>query len=227
MATKVSLPAPTSNTEPKEFGLSTIREVSREFGLTLRALRYYEHRGLLNPVRIESSRLYDDAQKLRLQMIVKCKQLGFTLSEIADLLETAIDEDALDLQLDKDTILTQLRHMEQRRSEIDLAIAELQASLRRFPTKKNKTGHLIGQAANQIHMRRRSARPQAGLVGPACGQASRGKAIPLSGLPQARCEIASQVNDFVIGGARIRCLVAGRACLSGAGGGGHLPSMIG
>ena len=112
----------------------TIGEVSRLYGVTLRALRFYEQRGLLSPVRRGGARFYDGAQKLRLQMILKGKHLGFTLTEIAELLEadTAQDQKSDDFVLDEKMVLSQLRHLEERRAEIDQAIEELRAAHRKL-----------------------------------------------------------------------------------------------
>jgi len=109
--------------------LLTIGEVARLYGVTLRALRFYEQRGLLTPIRRGGARFYDDAQKLRLQMILKGKHLGFTLSEITDLLaaETGHKQESSEFTLDEKMVLSQLRHLEERRSDLDQAIAELRA----------------------------------------------------------------------------------------------------
>lgn len=109
--------------------LLTIGEVARLYGVTLRALRFYEQRGLLTPIRRGGARFYDDAQKLRLQMILKGKHLGFTLSEITDLLaaEAGQKQENSEFALDEKMVLSQLRHLEERRSDLDQAIAELRA----------------------------------------------------------------------------------------------------
>ncbi|MCI0735916.1 MAG: MerR family transcriptional regulator [Beijerinckiaceae bacterium] len=62
--------------------LYSIREMARDFQVTIRALRFYESRGLLRPRREGSVRRYDDRDRLHLKMILKGKQLGFTLAEI-------------------------------------------------------------------------------------------------------------------------------------------------
>jgi DNA-binding transcriptional MerR regulator len=67
-------------------------------------------------------------------MIVKAKQLGFALAEIAEMVEASDRPDQpinVAFSLDKDTIEKQLRHLEERREEIRKAIAELRAALRR------------------------------------------------------------------------------------------------
>jgi DNA-binding transcriptional MerR regulator len=112
----------------------TIGEVSRLYGVTLRALRFYEQRGLLKPMRRGGARFYDATQKTRLQMILKGKHLGFTLTEIADMLEREAEAEKQqdDFVLDEKMVLSQLRHLEERRSDLDLAIEELRAAHRRL-----------------------------------------------------------------------------------------------
>ncbi len=112
----------------------TLGEVSRLYGVTLRALRFYEQRGLLSPIRRGGARFYDSAQKLRLQMILKGKHLGFTLTEITELLEaeTTPNHKSDDFILDEKMVLSQLRHLEERRAEIDQAIEELRAAHRKL-----------------------------------------------------------------------------------------------
>ena len=63
----------------------TIGDLAREFGVTLRTLRFYEDKGLLSPRREGRARIYDSRNRSRLSIILKAKQLGFTLDEIQDL----------------------------------------------------------------------------------------------------------------------------------------------
>ena len=65
---------------------STIGEMARAYGVTLRTLRFYEDRNLLRPRRAGNARYYGGVDRARLAMILKGKQLGFTLAEIADLI---------------------------------------------------------------------------------------------------------------------------------------------
>ena len=64
----------------------TIGDLAREFGVTLRTLRFYEDRGLLSPRRDGTARIYDLRDRDRLSVILKGKQLGFTLTEIRAML---------------------------------------------------------------------------------------------------------------------------------------------
>jgi DNA-binding transcriptional MerR regulator len=107
----------------------TIGDLAREFGVTLRTLRFYEDRGLLSPRREGTARIYDARDRERLSVILKGKQLGFTLTEIRAMLaeERSGNGPALNLKLSLDQIEDQIQHLEQQKKEIEEALAELQA----------------------------------------------------------------------------------------------------
>ena len=65
----------------------TIREMADEFGVTTRTIRHYEDLGLISPERHGTKRLYRRRDRTRLQLNLRGKRLGFTLSEIRDLLD--------------------------------------------------------------------------------------------------------------------------------------------
>jgi DNA-binding transcriptional MerR regulator len=125
---------------------STIREMARAFGVSIRALRFYEDRGLLHPRRDGTARSYGQREKLHLKMILKGKQLGFTLSEIHDMLasreaanfnerdfdEWDLDEANLEMGLPQEQIVAQIGYLERQRKELDAAIVALQAAHRRL-----------------------------------------------------------------------------------------------
>jgi len=64
----------------------TIGDLAREFGVTLRTLRFYEDKGLLTPRRHGSQRLYGRRDRARLKLILMGKKVGFSLDEIRDML---------------------------------------------------------------------------------------------------------------------------------------------
>jgi DNA-binding transcriptional MerR regulator len=107
----------------------TIGEMAREFRLSLRALRFYEDRGLLHPRRRGTTRIYSGGDHLHLQMILKGKQLGFTLTEIHDIL--ARGDSGLELNLPPDQIIAQIHHLEHQLSILELALAELRLAHQR------------------------------------------------------------------------------------------------
>jgi DNA-binding transcriptional MerR regulator len=121
----------TENDENQEYLIS---DLSKEFGVTLRALRFYEDRGLLAPKRIGTMRIYSGKDRARLAVILKGKQLGFTLTEIQEMLAPS-DRGGLpgiDLKLSLEKVDEQIAHLEMQRSEIDLAIEELQTTRARL-----------------------------------------------------------------------------------------------
>ena len=112
----------------------TIGEMAREYGVTLRALRFYEDRGLLQPIRNGVTRYYSAQARARLELILKGKQLGFTLSEIRDLIANQSEEPlrSFELSLDETQILAQLSMLQRQRDEIERAIEELRQTQERL-----------------------------------------------------------------------------------------------
>jgi DNA-binding transcriptional MerR regulator len=64
-----------------------IGDLSREFGVTTRTIRFYEDQGLLSPTRDGHSRIYEARDRVRLKLILRGKRLGFSLKEIKKLIE--------------------------------------------------------------------------------------------------------------------------------------------
>ena len=104
--------------------------MSRSYSVSLRTLRYYESRGLIKPRREGNTRFYRDADRVRLGMILQGKKLGFTLTEINDLIGGKSADDAADLerQLQPHQIVSQIGHLERQRDEIDNTIQRLRAT---------------------------------------------------------------------------------------------------
>ncbi len=68
-------------------GVYSIRQLSREFGITPRTLRFYEDKGLLAPARRGSTRLYSDRDRTRLRLALRGKRLGFSLQECSEIID--------------------------------------------------------------------------------------------------------------------------------------------
>ncbi|TXL73318.1 MerR family DNA-binding transcriptional regulator [Vineibacter terrae] len=64
----------------------TIAELAKEFGVTARAIRFYEDEGLIAPERQGTTRVYSAGDRARLGWVLRGKRLGFSLGEIRDLL---------------------------------------------------------------------------------------------------------------------------------------------
>ena len=86
----------------------SIRNLAAEFSVTPRALRFYEQKGLLSPVRKGVTRHFTKSDRARLKLIIRGKNLGFTLSEIKEL---------LDLYYSDNTQIKQLRSTLNRANE--------------------------------------------------------------------------------------------------------------
>ncbi len=67
--------------------LYSIGDLSREFGVTTRTIRFYEDQGLLSPTRNGQNRIYRARDRVRLKLIFRGKRLGFSLKEIKKLIE--------------------------------------------------------------------------------------------------------------------------------------------
>lgn len=119
---------------PEASGLATIGDMAREFGVSLRALRFYEDRGLLRPQRQGTARFYDATARAHLRLILQGKQLGFTLSEIQELLAGPAQrgDSTLELRLPPEQIEAQLFHLERQRADLEAAIGALRAAHRRL-----------------------------------------------------------------------------------------------
>lgn len=118
--------------------MSTIRQLARRYGLTLRALRFYEDRGLLTPHRVGAARYYDERAITRLERILEGKRLGFTLSEIASMLTEAEDQpSSYKLHLDPELVRNQITLLEKQRDDLGRAIEELKEAHSKLSNQSN------------------------------------------------------------------------------------------
>jgi DNA-binding transcriptional MerR regulator len=108
--------------------LYSIREMARDFKVSIRTLRFYEDRSLLHPRREGSNRRYDVRDRLHLRMILKGKTLGFTLTEIHGILAGQRENSGkieLEMGLLPEQITAQIDYLERQRGQIDEAISTL------------------------------------------------------------------------------------------------------
>jgi len=69
--------------EPSSYSIS---ELSREFGVTPRSIRHYEDEKLISPTRKGTQRVYGKGDRVRLQLILRGRRIGFSLSEIREII---------------------------------------------------------------------------------------------------------------------------------------------
>lgn len=108
--------------------LSSIGEVAKMLQLTLRAIRFYEDRGLVNPIRRGNQRLFTVVEIERLRFIQQGKRLRFSLAEIRDMLDRARREGHL-LELPLPKLEEQRGFLIQERIAIETAIRDLDVKL--------------------------------------------------------------------------------------------------
>lgn len=72
--------------ESENRDLFAIADLAREFGISTRAIRFYETKGLLTPERVGSTRVFRRRDRARLILILRGKRLGFSLRDISDYL---------------------------------------------------------------------------------------------------------------------------------------------
>ncbi|MBB4286784.1 MerR family transcriptional regulator [Roseospira goensis] len=105
----------------------SIAELAREFGVTARAIRFYEDKGLLTPRRAGQRRVYSERERVRLLLIVRGKRLGFSLSECQDIIDMYGAEPTEGAQLRRlvKTIRQRRRILQERMEDMRLTLDEL------------------------------------------------------------------------------------------------------
>jgi len=99
----------------------TIGELSKDFDITPRSIRFYEEQGLLLPERQGQSRVYKNKDRVRLKLILRGKRLGFSLAEIKRLFDLYDTNPNSAQQLQ-----TMLRLTEQKRAIITQQLNDIQ-----------------------------------------------------------------------------------------------------
>ncbi len=104
-----------------------IGDVSDAFGVTLRTLRFYEDKGLIQPKRQGVTRLYNRRDRARIKLILLGKKVGFSLREVKQMIDLYEPGGSNTIQMKAilDKSAKQLDKMKQQRAAVDEAINEL------------------------------------------------------------------------------------------------------
>lgn len=107
--------------------LRGIQDVANELGITTRTIRFYEDKGLLDPQRVGTMRVYSRREVGRLRLILRGKRLGFSLREIKEFLDL-YEVDSLHLEQTR-RLLAQvgerIETLQAQREALDQTLAEL------------------------------------------------------------------------------------------------------
>ncbi len=121
-----------TNEMEAEDRLFRIGEMAKRHGVTLRALRFYEDKGLLAPRREGTTRLYTRRDNARLKLILLGRKIGFPLREVKKMIDlydpSGSNTRQLKYALDKSE--KQLAHLHHQRKAIDEAIGELNVAMK-------------------------------------------------------------------------------------------------
>ena len=107
----------------------SIRELSQEFDVTTRTLRFYEEKGLLSPARAGQNRTYSAADRARLILILRGKTLGLSLEQSADLIAMYDPDSNNKKQLEAliEKIQSRRHQLEIQKQELERMIVDLEA----------------------------------------------------------------------------------------------------
>lgn len=106
----------------------SISDLGKEFGITTRAIRFYEDKKLLSPIRQGGRRVYSRADRTRLKLLLRGKRLGWPLEEIKsvlDMYDAGEQGEVKQLQYTSQKIQQRRQQLLQQKKDIDAALADL------------------------------------------------------------------------------------------------------
>ena len=107
----------------------SITELTREFGVSTRTLRFYEDEGLIHPERRGRTRLYRTADRHLIQEILRGRRIGFTIAEIREIIQVYKEPpgESGQLKLLMKRVEEKRNDLRQKRKDIDDTLTELNA----------------------------------------------------------------------------------------------------
>ena len=112
---------------PRGRDIFTIRDLTKEFDVSARTLRFYEEKGLVDPARRGEQRLYSRRDRARLAYVLAGKAVGFSLEEVREMLDLYDlgDGQVTQLKVALAKFGERIERLERQKAEIDRVIAEL------------------------------------------------------------------------------------------------------
>lgn len=131
-ARRQELPEHAARPDPAAGGPTfSITQLAEEFGVTTRAIRFYEDKDLLHPRREGQTRIYSTRDRARLKLILRGKRVGFTLTEIREIIDLYDLRDGFTKQLvlAREKYAAQIEKLEAQRRDIDESIELLRSGI--------------------------------------------------------------------------------------------------
>ena len=128
--------------ESENRDLFAIADLAREFGISTRAIRFYETKGLLTPERVGSTRIFRRRDRARLILILRGKRLGFSLRDLSDYLSLY---DADRTQHAQVNLLVDM--VDQRMVQLQQQLADLQTTIAELGEIRKLAGERLAQAS--------------------------------------------------------------------------------
>ena len=110
---------------PENRDLFAIADLAKEFGISTRAIRFYEAKGLLSPERVGATRIFRRRDRARLILILRGKRLGFSLRDISDYLSLYDANRSQQVHLLTAKVDERLASLEAQLEDLQTTIAEL------------------------------------------------------------------------------------------------------
>ncbi|SFV26644.1 DNA-binding transcriptional regulator, MerR family [Devosia crocina] len=114
-----------TSADPESADLYSIADLAREFGISTRAIRFYESKGLISPERLGATRVFRRRDRARLILILRGKRLGFSLRDISDYLALYDADRSQQVNLLAEKVDERLQLLEQQLADLQTTIAEL------------------------------------------------------------------------------------------------------
>ncbi|SEQ15170.1 DNA-binding transcriptional regulator, MerR family [Devosia sp. YR412] len=125
---------------PDNRDLFAIADLAKEFGISTRAIRFYEAKGLLAPERVGATRVFRRRDRARLILILRGKRLGFSLRDISDYLSLYDANRSQQVNLLTAKVDERLASLEAQLVDLQTTIAELKEIKKLADERLDKAG---------------------------------------------------------------------------------------
>jgi len=124
----------------------SISELAEEFGITARTIRFYEAEDLIAPQRRGQTRIYSARDRARLILILRGKRVGFSLSDIKEMLDLYDMEGGRSVQL-----AHALKKFDERINALERQRADIEHSLGELREARAKLQIVVGGLSDDMH----------------------------------------------------------------------------